>query len=131
HHHTFERAERVRNFDQMQRDGSIHAEHFARSDAKNERVTNLASRARDSDFKRRLHTNFSATDSHRLNADFFIAHIRGIVGSTGCQPVPPGSLPGGPSVFTPCATECSRQAAANYRLATCAPQPQPFPIKLA
>jgi hypothetical protein len=70
--------------------------------------------------------HFLCTDRHR----FFIAHIRGILGSTGCQPVPPGSLPGRLGVFTPRTTECSRQAAANYRLAAC-PQPQPFAIKLA
>ena len=46
-------------------------------------------------------------------------------GSTGCQPVPFGSLPNG-GYTTPalvCAREtCFRQAAGNHRLAACTPR---------
>src|SRR5881397_1653164 len=45
-----------------------------------------------------------------------------VLGSTGCQPVASGSLPDALSVCTPGLKRCLRQAAANYRLAACAPQ---------
>jgi len=44
------------------------------------------------------------------------------LGSTGCQPVASGSLPDALSVCTLGVKRCLRQAAANYRLAACAPQ---------
>jgi hypothetical protein len=41
----------------------------------------------------------------------------------GCQPAAFGSLPSAPSHGSkPTITKCWRQAAANYRLAACAPQ---------
>ena len=39
----------------MQRDRLVFAEHFAGGDAKKKRVANLAGRARDGDFNRRIH----------------------------------------------------------------------------
>jgi error-prone DNA polymerase len=44
------------------------------------------------------------------------------LGSTGCQPVASGSLPDGISPHAQRFVPCLRQAAANYRLAACAPQ---------
>ena len=46
-----------------------------------------------------------------------------ILGSAGCQPAAFGSLPNAPEFKSHVIVNaCSRQAAANYRLAACAPQ---------
>jgi hypothetical protein len=46
-----------------------------------------------------------------------------VLGSAGCQPAAFGSLPNAPgSISRLIVDTCSRQAAANYRLAACAPQ---------
>ena len=47
-----------------------------------------------------------------------------VLGSAGCQPVASGSLPDVLSVCMRRVKRCLRQAAANYRLAACAPQIQ-------
>src|SRR3982074_2223298 len=48
--------------------------------------------------------------------------IRGTLGSAGCQPAPSGSLPDGTIAIARNPQRCLRQAAANGRLAACAPQ---------
>jgi hypothetical protein len=48
--------------------------------------------------------------------------FRRVLGSAGCQPAPSGSLPDGNFVGTCKTRRCLRQAAANCRLAACAPQ---------
>ena len=55
HHHALERAERRRDFDQVQIDRLIRAEHRAGSDAEEERVTDLAGRSGDGDFDGAFH----------------------------------------------------------------------------
>jgi hypothetical protein len=46
-----------------------------------------------------------------------------LLGSAGCQPAAFGSLPNASSQDSKLTmTKCCRQAAANYRLAACAPQ---------
>src|SRR5882724_9082192 len=50
--------------------------------------------------------------------------IRGVLGSTGCQPVAAGSLPDAGFVGGCGIKRSLRQAAANSRLAACAPRPQ-------
>jgi hypothetical protein len=52
-----------------------------------------------------------------------LAHAVLFPGSAGCQPAAFGSLPNAPGRNSYHAIKkCSRQAAANYRLAACAPQ---------
>src|SRR5207237_518090 len=53
----------------MQRDRLIGAEHFAGSDAEEERVADLPGSSGDSDFNRRLHTDFLATDLHQPSSE--------------------------------------------------------------
>ena len=50
HDHALERLEAGWNFDQVQRDRLVRAKHRARSDAENERITNLSGRSGDRDF---------------------------------------------------------------------------------
>jgi error-prone DNA polymerase len=51
-----------------------------------------------------------------------------LLGSTGCQPVASGSLPDALRVCTRGVKTCLRQAAANCRLAACAPQSSASPL---
>ncbi len=45
-----------------------------------------------------------------------------VLGSAGCEPAAFGSLPNASAIFPVHANQSWRQAAANYRLAACAPQ---------
>ena len=57
HDHALERGQRRLDFDQVQDDGLVRAEHRARGDAKQERITDLAGGAGDSDTYRLLKHN--------------------------------------------------------------------------
>src|SRR5207249_12111818 len=63
HNHAIKRAERIRNFNQMQRERLVPSEHFPGGDAKDERVTNLSGCAGDSNLKRRLHFRLSTLNA--------------------------------------------------------------------
>src|SRR6266550_9133014 len=54
----------------MQPDRLVFAEHFARSDPEDERITNLAGRAGDSDFYGRIHMT-SYPQITQIRTDFF------------------------------------------------------------
>ena len=63
HNHAIKRAERIRNFNQMQRERLVPSEHFSGGDAKDKRVTNLSGCAGDSELKRRLHFRLSTLNA--------------------------------------------------------------------
>ena len=84
HNHAIKRAERIRNFNQMQRERLIPSEHFPGGDAKDKRVTNLSGCAGDSDLKRRLHFRLSTLNAqvstllkpHHLNSPALYSFAR-------------------------------------------------------